>query len=260
MKPRTEQLLYHLLFFAEQLSRPSYRNVGNSFESWAYRNGLLRRIQELERLEYIERNRSRATARIYRLTEKGRLHALGGHDPELRWNRRWDGKWRVLLFDLPRRDSTARKRLHHALKLEGFGVLQGSVWICPDPLSPALTSLCGGGDDLKTLISLEGLPGAGETKARIVRQAWDFDLIRDRYQAQRELLQALPTAPVRTEAQAQRLLEWGEKERAAWQRLMALDPLLPRVLHPPRYPGPSVWKQRTATLAHAGRLVAEWSP
>ena len=31
-----------------------------------------------------------------RLTDEGRLQALGGRDSEERWGRRWDGKWRLV--------------------------------------------------------------------------------------------------------------------------------------------------------------------
>ena len=258
MKAKTEQLLYHLLFFAEQMSHPTYANAGRSFEAWAYRNGYLRRIQELERQAFIEQNRSLATGRIYRLTEKGRLLALGGQDPEARWNRAWDGKWRVLLFDLPRGESTARKRLHTALKSYGFGVLQGSVWISPDPLAPDVRKLCGRGDDVSTLISLEGEPGAGERSERIVREAWNFRRIQELHQAHGDLLQRMPNRPVRTESQAEQLLQWGKQERLSWREILDVDPLLPHALLPAGYRGKAVWKLRKATLAQAGQFAADW--
>src|SRR6266513_1066496 len=39
--------------------------------------------------------------RLYRLTAQGRLHALGGRDPQEQWARPWDGRWRLVLFDVP---------------------------------------------------------------------------------------------------------------------------------------------------------------
>jgi phenylacetic acid degradation operon negative regulatory protein len=256
MKAKTEELLYYLLWFSDKLARPTYRNLDDSFESWAYRNGFLRRIHDLEKRCFVERNRSQATRRMYRLTEAGRLHVLGGRDPEQRWGRAWDGKWRVVLFDLPRTESSARKRLHGRLRAEGFGLLQNSVWVSPDPLSGEVQQLCGRGDDLSTVVSLEGTPAAGERAGRIVKQAWDFDEIDQRYGEHMKVLGRLPKQTVVSQDQARRLQRWAGQEREAWQRVMDLDPLLPAVLLPRGYRGRKAWKERQLVLAKAARLIA----
>src|SRR4051812_31961252 len=91
VKPKTEELLYLLLWSAEGLLRPSFRSLDNSFESWVYRNGLLRRLHALEREQFLEKASRAPTTALYRLTNQGRLHALGGRDPQQRWTRKWDG-------------------------------------------------------------------------------------------------------------------------------------------------------------------------
>ena len=52
--------------------RPTFRNLTESYESWAYRNGLLFQLHRLERRRWIERKASAPEDRIYRLTEEGR--------------------------------------------------------------------------------------------------------------------------------------------------------------------------------------------
>jgi hypothetical protein len=52
MTARTELLLYALLWACDSILRPSWRNLGDSYESWAYRNGFLRQIQRLEEERY----------------------------------------------------------------------------------------------------------------------------------------------------------------------------------------------------------------
>ena len=42
MKPQTEEFLNFLLWSVEMLARPTFRNLTDSYESWAYRNNLLR--------------------------------------------------------------------------------------------------------------------------------------------------------------------------------------------------------------------------
>ena len=90
MKPKTEDLLYTLLWAADTLSRPTFRNLTESFEGWAYRNGLLQQLAALEKQRLIEGQGERSVDRVHRLTEAGRHLALGGCDPAVRWKRRSD--------------------------------------------------------------------------------------------------------------------------------------------------------------------------
>ena len=93
MKAKTEELLYHLLCVAETVARPTFRNLTESFEGWAYRNGFHQQLAALAKAQWIESQGDRPVDRIHRLTEAGRLLALGGRDPVTRWKRRWDGRW-----------------------------------------------------------------------------------------------------------------------------------------------------------------------
>ncbi|MGB4076449.1 MAG: CRISPR-associated endonuclease Cas2 [Minisyncoccia bacterium] len=45
----------------------------------------------------------------------------------------WDGKWRVLMFDITERRRATRDRLRHMLQHTGFVRLQDSVWVYPYP-------------------------------------------------------------------------------------------------------------------------------
>ena len=142
MKPKTEELLNLLLWSAEVLARPTFRNLTDSYESWAYRRtGLLRQLSVLEKQQLVESNSPAPDERMFRLTAQGRLHALGGRDPNARWSRQWDGRWRMVLFDVPIAQNSHRKRLRRYLQDRGFGYLQGSVWVSPDPLEEERKSL-----------------------------------------------------------------------------------------------------------------------
>jgi len=54
VRAKTEELLYLLLWTAETISRPTWRNLTESFEGWAYRNGLLRQLQRLEKRRWLD--------------------------------------------------------------------------------------------------------------------------------------------------------------------------------------------------------------
>lgn len=45
----------------------------------------------------------------------------------------WDGKWRVLMFDLNEKRRPVRDRLRRLLQAAGFVRLQDSVWVYPYP-------------------------------------------------------------------------------------------------------------------------------
>jgi hypothetical protein len=135
MKPKTEELLYLLLWACNLAVRPTFRNLTDSFESWAYRNGFGRQLATLEKQQFLEAREGLAGDRVHRLTAARRLLALGGRDPAARWKRRWDHQWRMILFDVPQKKASDRVRLRRSLADRGFGWLQNSVWITPDPLA-----------------------------------------------------------------------------------------------------------------------------
>lgn len=43
----------------------------------------------------------------------------------------WDGKWRIVMFDIPEKYTVARRALTHKLKDAGFRLLQKSAWVHP---------------------------------------------------------------------------------------------------------------------------------
>ncbi len=47
------------------------------------------------------------------------------------WKGRWDGKWRIIIFDIPEKKKVLRERVRGKLQLVGFVQLQQSVWIYP---------------------------------------------------------------------------------------------------------------------------------
>jgi phenylacetic acid degradation operon negative regulatory protein len=260
MKAKTEELLYHLLWNAEKLARPTLRNVYESFEGWAYRSGLMRQLAELERRKFLESHTSGSNQRLYRLTEQGRLHALGGNDPEARWSRPWDGRWRFVLFDIPVDHGVQRNRLRSYLRDRSFGCLQQSVWISPDPITHEEHLLRDTQTNVQSLIFLEGRPCAGETDSSIVSTAWDFDAINAAYSRHLEVLDKFPVQPVSDKTTARALQQWGTEERLAWAEATALDPFLPEQLLPANYLGHKAWTRRIKTLHEAGKQIRSFTP
>ena len=209
LKPKTAELLYLLLWSCEMLCRPTWRNLTESFEGWAYRNGFHRQLAQLEKLQLVERMARSSADRVHRLTEAGRVWALGGRDPEVCWQRPWDGRWRLVLFDVPLGQDSTRNKLRGYLRCRGFGYLQNSVWVTPHPLTDERQILAGNAVDVESLILLEAKPCSGESDAEIVAGAWDFDAINRRYAKHLEVLQQCPHGHLDTAADARAFQRWG---------------------------------------------------
>jgi len=255
MQPKTEEFLNLLLWSADMLMRPTFRNLTDSYESWVYRNGLMRRVASLERTQLLERDPATPNDRMYRLTWQGRLHAIGGRDPQARWSREWDGRWRLVLFDIPTTQNTHRARLRRHLREKGFGHLQNSVWITPDSLEEERQVLAGGKINVESLLLLEARPCAGESDAEIVAGAWDFERIDRRYTRHLKILGERPGGALRNEAAAKALLRWATAEREAWLDAVTNDPLLPARILPSEYQGQSAWRRRVEVLRDASRQL-----
>ncbi len=60
----------------------------------------------------------------------------------------WDGKWRIVMFDIPEKKRKIRGLLRDSLKRMGFLQIQGSVWIYPYPCEEIVTLI-------KSNVSLE---------------------------------------------------------------------------------------------------------
>lgn len=69
------------------------------------------------------------------LTEQGRERAVIFDDRKMRIERpsRWDGRWHVVLFDIPEKYKKARESLRLKLRELGFCQLQKSVFVHPYP-------------------------------------------------------------------------------------------------------------------------------
>jgi DNA-binding transcriptional regulator PaaX len=252
MRASTEEFLYDLWYMADTLLRPSWHNVlSPDFESWAWRNGLTRRLAQLEKQKLLEQQTPRTivSRRIVRLTEAGRLVVLGGRDPLACWARSWDAQWRLVLFDLPIDAQALRIKLHRLLRARHFGFLQGSAWITPDPISDVRAAIAEVPVDPENFVVFAGRPVSGETDAAIVAGGWDFTEINRRYDRHLDVLRTVPTkggAQLRT---------WLHRENAAWKYAVQFDPLLPLALLPADYRGRTAWSTRAEVLPTVARQL-----
>jgi len=80
-----------------------------------------------------------------RITQRGKIYMLKnfslGENNKLNKHKKWDKKWRVLIFDIPENRRFDRNNIRHALVSIGFMRLQDSVWVYPYNCEDLITLL-----------------------------------------------------------------------------------------------------------------------
>lgn len=78
-----------------------------------------------------------------KLTEKGKLKlmCLEKYNFKLKKPKKWDNKWRIVIFDIPQTRRSQRDHLRFTLKQIGFLKLQHSVWVYPYDCEELITLL-----------------------------------------------------------------------------------------------------------------------
>lgn len=99
------------------------------------KNYLYRIVREFRESRLIDfREKSKGEVEII-LTEKGRIIALSFNIDNLKIKKqiKWDGRWRMVFFDIPEKRRSERNILREKLKELGFYEIQKSVFIHPYP-------------------------------------------------------------------------------------------------------------------------------
>lgn len=176
-----------------------------------------------------------------RLTPEGKKKLPAYHNPEEFWNRRWNGWWYVLMFDVPERNRRYRDTLRRFLKSERLGCLQRSVWVTPRDIRPEY-------DDLDRAAALDTVAFLFEAKTvlgygnqSVVEEAWNFKQLNMFQQSYIDFIHdnlPLLQAGVHSDDELMQLLKM---EDLAYCQSMIHDPLLPGELLPAGYAGKEVY-------------------
>jgi len=90
-------------------------------------------VHHMQRRGLLRINRQKGKKFIH-LTHKGHLEALFSRAALVK-SSHWDGKWRMVLFDIPEAAHSTRDQIRKFLKRIGFIKLQASVFISPYALN-----------------------------------------------------------------------------------------------------------------------------
>ena len=134
----TKVLLYLLMAKGLAKERLAYPSMQKALYPEYYKYHADRRFEYLLRRLYKQgwlKTELKETKRIISLTSKGELEALFQKVRLQPTPKHWDGKWRIVMFDIPEGARSVRDKLRNLLHSFGFFPLQASVYVYPYALS-----------------------------------------------------------------------------------------------------------------------------
>lgn len=156
----------------------------------------------------------------------------------------WDGRWRIVIFDIAEIDKNTRELLRDKLRQLGLGMLQESVWITPHDVSVDLREFLETRELGETAFVLEVTSILAGDQELLVRKIWKLDALEEAYREIIEDAAKLKDMYVvrsgrnlqRTEGKKTKMIEEERKIRQRYGETLLSDPCLPNELLPADWP------------------------
>lgn len=104
-----------------------FRKKHARYQSPAYVASIVKR---LEKKGWVERTKEHGRVFV-QVTPKGELELLKSKQQQMIKKPKWDGKWRVVIFDIKESRRSTRGKIRQDIMEFGFERLQNSVWVYP---------------------------------------------------------------------------------------------------------------------------------
>jgi phenylacetic acid degradation operon negative regulatory protein len=199
------------------------------FSEGAVRAGLFR-LKQKGLIEMIDKKRCRLSeSGLFRL-EEGMRRVYD------RPNDKWDGKWRIVIYNIPENNRSIRDQLRKTLIWLGFGYLTQSVWVSPNPVEDTLKRFI---DEIKSKnteveVHMFLAEYIGDPKD-IVKKCWNLNDVEKKYKEfignWKDLLNSIEKLKP-NEAFITRIRLVHE-----YRKFLHIDPNLPRDLLPENWIG-----------------------
>lgn len=213
----------------EDLYHPG-RHLYNSFEPSIPRHSIQKALSSLVSKGFLER---RGKEGYYHLTntgwaEVGELQPLGEAQ-----RRKWDGLWRIVIYDVPEKKSVERNYLRRHLKEIGFRLWQKSTWITPLPVSKELYSLLKDNKLAGRISVFESRNLFGLGNQDLANRVWNLNTVQSGYI---NLIQEWERGKKKVGHDPRKLKELAGKCQQRYLELAQKDPHLPIELLPKEWP------------------------
>jgi phenylacetic acid degradation operon negative regulatory protein len=192
---------------------------------------------------------------VLRITGAGTHRLPDAFRPQRWWDRRWNGIWYVLVYDVPEVERSYRGALREFLKRKRMGCLQGSVWVCPHDIRADYSDLNEAAALSDYAFLFESRTVLGQPSSDVVHAAWKMDRVFAVQRWFQDMCARNQQRMVSEELDAATLTDMAAEEMAAYAKAMEHDPLLPRQLWPAYYQGEVAYKAHRAFLQAVARRL-----
>lgn len=166
----------------------------------------------------------------FQLTTEGKKGVLNNFQRLKFINQPWDGKWRIVGFDIKESERNLRNILRHHLKLSGFGMLQKSLYISPLPVESAVEEfLLSNRDKLENTYVFVSDKFFLENREELIDKVFHIKQLNSVYS---RILEKL-----RSKKEAKRYV------LSEFVKVSMEDPFLPEELLPKKFVRREVWKE-----------------
>lgn len=117
----------------------------------------------------------------YKITDKGDK-AVDKLLTPLKTTGKWDGRWRLVMFDIPESRRDTRDKLRRALSNLGMGILQASVWISPNDIRKDVAEIVER-LDLGTSLKFFEVTRNSALDRTIIDKSWNLPELEDSYKS-----------------------------------------------------------------------------
>lgn len=134
VKNLTEEIL---LWFVDVIKAPAKAFLDTPYKNYIPKRKFYSAMESLQRGKYVKKE-----GKSFIITKKGKIRGW-----YIKWKikkisiKNWDGKWRILFFDVPETKKSLREKLRKKLIIFNFVRLQDSVWVTPLPVEKELEEL-----------------------------------------------------------------------------------------------------------------------
>ncbi len=196
------------------------------------------------------------TKTFLRLTMAGQEKIMRDYPIFKLQNRHWDGKWRIVFFDILETSRHIRNTLRLKLKELGFGMLQRSVWVTPSDIINDFTQFLrtAGLENQVYVVETRRLL-SGDVKI-LAEKIWHLNNLNEEYKSILEEIKVIKTMYIANNGRGRLYTEDDKQERdntaiktkvyktkRRYLELLLKDPFLPKELLPEGWNGETIKKE-----------------